>query len=62
MKRLLTVQEGDLQRWLGRSKFDQEVALVESVAQMRPAHARRHDEMEAWAAGLPIASRKSEAA
>jgi excisionase family DNA binding protein len=63
LKRLLTVQEATFSYGLGRSKFYQEVAA--GRIRLRKCGRRTlvaTDEMEAWAAGLPIASRKSEAA
>jgi len=61
LKRLLTVQEAIFGYGLGRSKFYQEVAA--GRIQLRKCGRRTlvaADDMEAWAAGLPIVNRKSE--
>jgi excisionase family DNA binding protein len=63
LKRLLTVQEAIFGYGLGRSKFYQEVAA--GRIRLRKCGRRTlvsADDMEAWAAGLPIVNRKSEAA
>ena len=63
LKRLLTVPEATFGYGLGRSKFYQEVAA--GRIRLRKCGRRTlvsTDDMEAWAAGLPIVNRKSEAA
>ena len=63
LKRLLTVQEAIFSYGLGRSKFYQEVAA--GRIRLRKCGRRTlvaADDMEAWAAGLPVVNRNPEAA
>ena len=63
LKRLLTVQEAIFGYGLGRSKFYQEVAA--GRIRLRKCGRRTlvaADDMEAWAAGLPVVNRNPEAA
>jgi hypothetical protein len=62
LKRLLSVPEATFGYGLGRSKFYQEVAA--GRIKLRKCGRRTlvaADDMEAWAAGLPIVTRKLEA-
>lgn len=62
LKRPLTVPEATFGYGLGRSKFYQEVAA--GRIKLRKCGRRTlvaADDMEAWAAGLPIVTRKLEA-